>query len=332
MPTWSEILNELQKNHKGDGSEFDLVRRRYLVSAKEHSQRNTILYATKWTQPDPHIDPDVISIAEEDLQGFMEVLHGLSGTQLDLILHSPGGSPTVAEAIVSYLRSKFDHIKVIVPSLAMSAATMIACAADIIVMGKHSFLGPIDPQLLLPTPLGLRMVPAQAILDQFDKALSGATDQSSLAAWYPMLGQYGPDLLLQCERAIELSKELVKRWLTSYMFRNVPEERYTTKPAEIAQWLSSHGHWKTHSRHIPRSELEQQGLKIEHLEQDQVMQDIFLSIFHATTHTFQGTNAVKIIENHEGKAFIKLARIMVQQHGPRTGGSKSKSKGKKRHR
>lgn len=43
------------------------------------------------------------------------------------------------------------------------------------------------------------------------------------------------------------------------------------------------------------------------------MQDIFLSVFHATTHTFNGTAAVKIIENHLGKAFIKQAQPMIVQ-------------------
>ena len=87
------------------------------------------------------------------------------GDELDLILHSPGGSPEAAEAVVSYLRSCFSHVRVIVPQLAMSAATMIACSADEVILGKHSFLGPIDPQLVLPTSLGVRMVPAQAVLD-----------------------------------------------------------------------------------------------------------------------------------------------------------------------
>ena len=107
----------------------------------------------------------------------MEVTHRLEGNSLDLILHSPCGSPEAAEAIISYLRSRFSHIRVIVPQLAMSAATMIACAADEIVLGKHSFLGPIDPQLVIQTPLGARAVPAQAVLDQFDRAKRECRDR-----------------------------------------------------------------------------------------------------------------------------------------------------------
>ncbi len=148
----------------------------------------------------------------------MEVIYGMNGNELDLILHSPGGSPETAEAIVSYLRSRFEHIRVIVPQLAMSAATMIACAADKVVLGKHSFLGPTDPQILLPTPLGVRMVPAQAVLDQFDRAQQECVVPEKLSAWLPTLSQYGPDLLVQCENALAMSKELVRTWLETYMF------------------------------------------------------------------------------------------------------------------
>jgi hypothetical protein len=241
----------------------------------------------------------------------MEVIHGLAGPNLDLIIHSPGGSPEAAEAIVTYLRSKFAHIRVIVPQLAMSAATMIACAADVIVMGKHSFLGPIDPQFIIHTPLGERMVPAQAILEQFDLAMTECQDPTKLAAWFPMLSQYGPGLLVQCMNASDMSQEFVKRWLKSCMFKHYPNK--TSRARKISQWLSDHGYFKSHGRHIPRQELEKRGLTIENLEKDQIFQDRVLSVFHAATHTFSITPAVKIIENHLGKSFIKLSRQMLVQ-------------------
>lgn len=312
MPTWSGILGELQQSQvKGQPPQFDAVRRKYLASVFEHTGREVILYASKWTQHDTNVSPDVVSIVDEDLQGIMEVIHGLKGPKLDFILHSPGGSIEAAEALVIYLRSKFEHIRVIVPQMAMSAATMIACAADVIVLGKHSFLGPIDPQIIIGTPLGPRMVPAQAILEQFEQAKNECQDPAKLGAWLPMLNQYGPDLLVQCENANRLSEELVRGWLETYMFKN--DRNRKKKAKDIGKWLSKHGHFKSHSRHIPRDELERQGLQIEHLEIDQIAQDLFLSVLHATTHTFSGTNAVKIIENHMGKAFIKKAQPVVVQ-------------------
>lgn len=58
-------------------------------------------------------------------------------------LQTLGDPAESAEAIVSYLRARFSHILVIVPQLAMSAATMIACAADEIVLGKHNVSRPM---------------------------------------------------------------------------------------------------------------------------------------------------------------------------------------------
>jgi len=111
-----------------------------------------ILYASAWLQRETR--PASTSIGAEDIHALMEVTHGAEGSDLDLILYSPGGSPETAEAIVSYLRSRFSNIRVIVPNYAMSAATMIACAADEIILGRHSFLGSTDPQILIPTGLG----------------------------------------------------------------------------------------------------------------------------------------------------------------------------------
>lgn len=233
----------------------------------------------------------------------MEVSHGLGGEKLDLIVHSPGGSPEAAEAIVSYLRSRFSHIRVIVPQQAMSAATMIACAADEIVLGKHSFLGPTDPQILLATPLGLRLVPAQAVLDQFDRAQRQCSDPAKLSAWLPMLSQYGPDLLMQCEAALDMSREVVKVWLETYMFKGIDD--CSDRAQSVSDWLADHKNFKSHSRHISRDDIEDHHLKVHRLEKDEKLQDLSLSVFHATTHTFDGTPAVKIVESHTGRAFIK---------------------------
>ena len=128
MPIWSEILAELARTQEQGGQpDFDGVRRSYLAALHRHSNRNVILYASGWLQGD--VVPALTSIGDEDMQAFMEVSHGLEGDELDLILHSPGGSPEAAEAIVSYLRSRFSDIRVVVPQLAMSAATMIACSS-----------------------------------------------------------------------------------------------------------------------------------------------------------------------------------------------------------
>jgi len=310
MPTWGEVLKELKAlQDQKQPAPFDFLRRKYLAELHEHTNRDTVLYATRWTQPPTNIPPEFVSISEEDVHGLMEVFHGLSSGKLDLIVHSPGGSPEATEAIVSYIRSKYSEVRVIVPHLAMSAATMLACSANRIVMGKHSFLGPIDPQMILDTPLGRRSIPAQAILDQFDKAKEECKDVSLLSAWVPMLGQYGPALLTQCREAQDLSKELISEWLAQYMFKD--EKDATEKAKIVANRLADHKAFKTHNRHINREKARIFELWIEDLEADKILQDLVLSVFHATSHTFSSTAATKIIENHIGRAFVKMVTIRV---------------------
>ncbi|MDE2828241.1 MAG: serine protease [Bacteroidota bacterium] len=313
MPIWSQILNELKENEvKGIQAPLDVVRRKYLAELYKYSDRNCILYASGWLQKS-NTSSSLVSINDEDIQAFMEVSNGLKGDKLDFILHSPGGSPEAAEAIVLYLRSRFSDIRVIVPQLAMSAATMIACSADTVVLGKHSFLGPVDPQILASTSLGTRLVSTQAVLDQFDLAQKECSDLDKLSAWLPMLSQYGPDLLIQCHSALEMSKSLVEGWLKTYMFKN--DQDGPRKAKRISDWLASHENFNSHARHISRSEMEEYELKVFHLEKDPQLQDLALSVFHATTHTFTQTPAVKIVENHTGRAFVKMEFVQPVPSG-----------------
>jgi hypothetical protein len=315
MPTWGELLKELKDlEQQGVRPPFDSVRRKYLTSLYEYTNRNTIVYASQWTQPG-NVDPNIISITDEDIQGIMEVIHGLTGKSLDLILHSPGGSAEATEAIVSYLRTKFDDIRVIIPHAAMSAATMLACSANEIILGKHSFIGPIDPQIRINTQFGPQVAPAQAILEQFKLAQSECRDPQKMGSWLPILSQYGPALLVQCKHALDLSKLLVSEWLEKYMFAG--KEDASDLSAKIAGILADHDRFKSHGRHINRNQSKEFGLIIDDLEEDQKFQDLVLSVFHSTTHTFGGTTAVKIIENHLGKAFIKQqGMVLIPQPGP----------------
>jgi len=90
------------------------------------------------------------------------------------------------------------------------------------------------------------------------------------------------------------------------MFKNDNGEEIAKK---VAETLANHSLFKSHGRHIDREQAREIGLKIKNLEDDNTLQDLVLSVFHATTHTFDGTGAVKIIENHMGKAFIKQLQV-----------------------
>lgn len=96
-----------------------------------------------------------------DKNGLMATIHKMDRAKgLDLVLHIPGGDMAATESLIDHLRSMFGtDIRVIVPQIAMSGGTMIALAAKEIVMGKHSNIGPIDPQF--------GAIPAHAIKEEF---------------------------------------------------------------------------------------------------------------------------------------------------------------------
>jgi ClpP class serine protease len=68
-------------------------------------------------------------------------------TPIDLVLHTPGGLVLAAEQIAHAVRAHPAPVAVLVPHYAMSGGTLIALAANEIVMDPHAVLGPVDPQL-----------------------------------------------------------------------------------------------------------------------------------------------------------------------------------------
>jgi hypothetical protein len=86
-----------------------------------------------------------------DINDSEDVLRAIQMTDadvpLDLVLHTPGGLVLAALQIAKAVREHTGKVTVFVPHYAMSGGTLIALAADEIVMCEHSVLGPIDPQL-----------------------------------------------------------------------------------------------------------------------------------------------------------------------------------------
>lgn len=236
---------------------------------------------------------------------FMETVHGLPKDRpLDLMLHSPGGSAEAAEAIIKYLRGRFPGLRVIVPVAAMSAASMMAMAADEIVMAAHSQLGPIDPQITLQTPEGPRSAPAAAISQQFKEAQADLGDNPNhMSAWLPILRSHAPALLQICEDSANLSRSMVEEWLERYMFAR--EENAAQMAADVARYLGDYQEFKSHARGIHRDRLREWGLNIVDLEDDQKLQDLVLSVHHSISHLMDKTGTVKIVENHLGKGWIR---------------------------
>lgn len=297
MPSWHDILYEITES----GSTYDVIRRKYLKKLYEQTGRNIIIYYSGWLQK-PGLPG--VEVNDNDKNGFMTVIHGLDRSKgLDLILHTPGGESAATESLIDYLRSMFGtDIRSIIPQLAMSAGTMIACASKEIIMGKHSSLGPIDPQL--------KGIPAHGIVEEFTRAYNEIrSDQAKIPVWQPILAKYPPAFIGECEKAILWSNEIVSECLKNIMFKDERETEH--KIEDILNKLGDHALTKSHARHLSAEKCKDMGLKIIDLDSDQDLQEAVLSVHHACIHTLSSTPAYKIIENHEGVAFIQITQRVI---------------------
>lgn len=301
MPNWAEVLTEIQAHdaklaHNATNA-VDDVRRKYLQQLHAKTGRNVIAYYSGWLS-----NPDAygIDVNDEDKAAFMMAIHGLENKDagLDLILHTPGGGIAAAESLVDYLRRVFGcNIRAIVPHLAMSAGTMIACTCKSILMGKHSNLGPIDPQLS-----GL---PAAEVTKEIERAIIEVkADPDRIQFWQFVLGKYTPTFVGQCEQAVKMAEDFVRDRLIDNMLSENPDKINVAE--KIVKGLSDVDNNKSHDRHIHIDRCEELGLNIECLEDDQDLQEAVLTVHHCFMHSLAVSGAAKIVENHNGAAFIKL--------------------------
>lgn len=299
MPNWGEVLTEIQGTQITNP--LDTIRHKYLEIMYEYTGRNVIAYYSGWLQ---HPQGNV-SIDDNDKNAFMQTVCGLDKSKgLDLILHTPGGSTAATESIVSYLRNVFGNdIRAFVPQMAMSAGTMIALSCKEIVMGKQSNIGPIDPQFGGMSCAG--------VIEEFESAVQSIRDDpASIPLWQMIISKYHPTFLGDCQKAIYWSEKMVEDWLCSNMFSK--EERPHENARRIVDKLASHKETYNHGKHIDVNECKELGIKVcllEDMEKRELkgckdLQDCVLTIHHTYMHSFSISNAVKIVENHNGNAMI----------------------------
>ncbi|MBC7780922.1 MAG: ATP-dependent Clp protease proteolytic subunit [Proteobacteria bacterium] len=88
------------------------------------------------------------SIDIEDSEAVLRAIRLTPAEQpIDMILHTPGGLVLAAEQIAMALADHKGKVTVFVPHFAMSGGTLIAMAAQEIVMDRNAVLGPVDPQI-----------------------------------------------------------------------------------------------------------------------------------------------------------------------------------------
>ncbi len=139
---------------------LELSRKR-LIRALERRRRSRVIALVHRQETMSLLGfPLVRYISIEDSEEVLRAVHLTApDVPIDLILHTPGGLVLAAEQIGYSLASHPAPVTVFVPHYAMSGGTLLALAADQIVMAPHAVLGPLDPQIgQYPAPALLRAV------------------------------------------------------------------------------------------------------------------------------------------------------------------------------
>lgn len=176
-----------------------------------------------------------------DIEDSEQILRAIKMTSPDtpitLIIHTPGGLVLAAAQIALALKGHPAKTTVIIPHFAMSGGTLIALAADEIMMDPYAVLGPVDPQL---TDQGGRAIPAVSVLKAVrEKGVKKVEDETLIKA----------DV---AEKAIRQLEELLIE---------LTEARIGRKEAKKLAKSLVYGKW-THDYPITPVKLKELGLQV----------------------------------------------------------------------
>ena len=243
-----------------------------------------------------------IGIEYDDLLPISDQLGNLSGSGLDVILETVGGSGEIAEDIVRMLRKKYPSVAFIVPGMAKSAGTIMVMAGDEILMDHTSSLGPIDAQIQWE---GKRFS-AEAFLKGLEQIKKDATESKSLnRAYIPILQRISPGEIQNADNALKFARVLVSEWLSKYKFkfwekhrdgRPVTDDDKVARAEEIAQALCDHSRWLSHGRSIKLEDLESLGLKVTDYGKIPQLSDAIRRYHVLLQMTLGQSNIFKLIE------------------------------------
>lgn len=312
MQIFQQLLNELNKLSPDDQVNFiNDFRKEKIKEITEITGRDLIVYVADFKKSAPQFGI-TNSITWEDKTLFSDLIDGFDKKEIDIFIHSPGGSAEATESLVSLLRENFDNIRFIVPNMAKSAATMMVLSGDEILMDDRSELGPIDPQI----QINGNFVPAQTIIDGFEEAKEIIKDSGPeiLPAYMPLLSKYDLHILQICNNAKKLSEELATEWLEKFMFRNEKEAR--EKASKIAKKLSDHKEYLSHGRPIKIKDAINLGLKIKDLRIENGLRDKTWALYCVIELLLDRSPIVKLCENNKGVFLLKQLPIQTPPQQP----------------
>ena len=206
------------------------------------------------------------AVAEDAVRPLYDHIKSVGNSEkIDLFLYTLGGAMEVPWRIVTMIREFADEFAVLVPYKSLSAGTLIALGADEIVMGPKGELGPIDPQVQIPTggqggTAQQRQMSVEDMMSYLDflREKVGLTDQTALSGAVALLVEkVDPWVVGQVNRIHSHIRDVARKLLTGRS-KKAPlgEQQINSIIESLAEKTYQHGHA------IGRTEAASIGLKI----------------------------------------------------------------------
>ena len=314
--SWGQTIVSIYSDYLGMQLDFENLsaeRKRQLDHISFIRKRPNIVYASDMGKSCPNM------IDYTDILPFWDQLENIQGDEIDIILETPGGYAEVVEELVGMIRDRFERVGVIVPGTAKSAGTIFTMAADEILMGETSSLGPIDAQI----KHNGKIYSAEAFLEGLRKIRDHSESERRLdIAYIPILQNISPGEIQHCENVQAFSRRLVTNWLKSYKFKYWSTHSSTGQPVsegdkeeratQIATTLCNHSYWLTHGRSIKIQDLKDMRLIITDYRENPILNEAIMRYYTLLRMSFD-TNIYKIYETSKTQVYRALADIQEKK-------------------
>ncbi len=264
------VLNELQQAQLGNETRKKLIAE--IESTDTLKARRLLVYIGNIANPNSAINPTHTLLLADALASIGRA------PNLDLMIHTVGGSGEMAEKIVEMCRNHCaGEFRVIIPNMAKSAGTLIALGADKIIMGHCSEVGPIDPQIRITVGNSAQMISAWTFIHARDeltqKVNEAIAKNENPSAHLQQLATIDSVFVKHCEQIMEFAKKVGRKWIAGrLMGKALPQKDAEAQADKVISFLSNVEQHILHGRLILAGEFKNNccpPLEIENLEENQ---------------------------------------------------------------
>lgn len=276
--TLVEVINEVNSD--------PVIRQRLMKRLIEKTGRHVINYVSSMAPyPQAFINDWDAEIIENILKSY-----GNRFEKIDLILHSGGGFAESAERIVNSMYSYCKDFRVIIPTQAKSAATIVAMGSSKILMSDTSEIGSIDPQL----PNGIA---AQSVIKAYEELMQKIEEKQQnekpCDAELVLINKIDPVLLRECRKYMDLAKDIASKLLNKKM----RSRRNPITVEEIGSNFLDDSKTFSHGRLIGWEAAKVLGLKIKYINKNDEIWRLVWEIYIRSKIAIERSMFAKIIED-----------------------------------